>query len=84
MVPISDALYEKLANLAARQGQPLEGVLDTLLSAVVATEDEASTPAMPLDWQSASAEEIIADLRKPRVERAHVYSIYISGMSSIT
>jgi hypothetical protein len=67
MIPIPDELYERLVQQAARVGEPVERLIEELL-AVSVTGRGASSHA-GLDWETASAEEIIEELRAARVER---------------
>jgi hypothetical protein len=71
-VMIPDNLYQRLSSLATAQGLPVERVVADLLARELEAPEEAmpSTPAT-LDWDSASAEDIIASVRASRVERAH-------------
>jgi predicted transcriptional regulator len=71
-VMIPDNLYQRLSSLATAQGQPVERVVADLLARELEAPEEAvpSTP-VALDWESASAEDIIASVRASRVERAH-------------
>lgn len=72
MIPVPDALYAQLVAIAAHMGQPVERVIETLLAQCVEHEADALPPtSRALDWDTASAEEIIVDLRTQRVEREH-------------
>lgn len=72
MVAVPDELYTRLAALAGEQGKPIERVVAGLLARELErTAAELAPTAHRLDWQTASAEEIIADLRASRVEREH-------------
>lgn len=71
-VTIPDDLYQRLSSLASAQGQPVERVVADMLARELEVSQEAapSSPAS-LDWQSASAEDIIASVRSSRVERSN-------------
>jgi predicted transcriptional regulator len=66
-IPISDDLYERVSALAAREGRTIEQVVAEMLGREVGRGAAETTPGR-LDWETASAEEIIADLRASRVE----------------
>ena len=68
VVPIPDELYARVAEVAARAGRTIEQVVAEILGREVGRDTGAATPEQ-LDWETASAEEIIADLRASRVER---------------
>jgi predicted transcriptional regulator len=67
MISVPDELYERIAALAMARGESVERVVEHALSEGL-SEGDAGV-ARPLDWETASADEIIADLRASRVER---------------
>jgi hypothetical protein len=71
-IAIPADLYKRLANRAARIGQPVERLGEELLTQAMASEGAVEAPGLDqgLDWATASPEEIIADLRASRVEAA--------------
>lgn len=64
-VSIPDDLCARIAIAASERGQSV----DTYLTDLLARELPDSSHSEHLDWSTASAEEIIADLRASRVER---------------
>lgn len=68
VVPIPDELYARVAEVAVREGRTIEQVVAEILSREVGRDTAPAAPGR-LDWEAASAEEIIADLRASRVER---------------
>jgi hypothetical protein len=68
VVPIPDELYMRVVEVAAREGRTIEQVVAEILSREVGRDTAGARPER-LDWETASAEEIIADLRASRVER---------------
>ena len=68
VVPIPDELYARVAEVAAREGRTIEYVVAEILSREVGRGGTDAAQGQ-LDWETASAEEIIADLRASRVER---------------
>lgn len=64
-VSIPDDLYARIAIAASERGQSVDAYLTDLL----ARELPDSSHSEHLDWSTASAEEIIADLKASRVER---------------
>ena len=68
VIPIPDELYARVAEVAAREGRTIEQMVAEMLSREVGRGAAETTPGQ-LDWETASAEEIIADLRASRVER---------------
>ena len=71
-ISVPDDVYTKLARLAEQEGQPVEAVAEALLNRGLQS-DAKVEPA--LDWETASAEEIIADLRASRVERERLIEL---------
>ena len=65
-ISVPDDVYAELSQLAADQGRNVEAVAAALLKRGLQS-DVATQP--PLDWDAASAEEIITDLYTSRVER---------------
>jgi hypothetical protein len=79
LVPVTDELYEHIAALAAQRGDTVEGVVEALLARGVEAADKgAPAEAHALDWQTASAEEIVAAIRAGRVERERVAAARVS------
>lgn len=70
-VTIPDDLYQRLSSRASAQGQPVERLVADMLARELEAPQDA-TPSSPaaLDWQTASAEDIIASVRASRVERS--------------
>lgn len=67
-IPIPDALYEQLAAMAEQTGQSVSDLIEeSLLHIAQSTPPVDMTPR--LDWDTATAEEIIADIRSRRGER---------------
>jgi hypothetical protein len=62
---IPDDLYTRIATAATERGQSV----DAFVADFLARELPDSSHSEHLDWSTASAEEIIADLRASRVER---------------
>jgi len=68
VIPIPDELYARVAEVAMREGRTIEQVVAEMLNREVGRDAAETTPGQ-LDWETANAEEIIADLRASRVER---------------
>lgn len=71
-ITVPDDIYEQVAALAKRQGQPVDVLIAQALTRMVRHDQDSGKPENSgLDWSLASAEEIIADLHASRVEREH-------------
>ncbi|MGH2485847.1 MAG: hypothetical protein ACRDHE_07545, partial [Ktedonobacterales bacterium] len=69
-VMIPDELYNRLSKVASAQGRPVERVVADLLDRELdAREEELPSSQPALDWENASADDIIATVRSSRVER---------------
>lgn len=66
-IAVPDEIYEKVAALAQQTGQSVDALIAEALEHLIGERQAAQ--AAPLDWTTASAETIIADLRASRVER---------------
>ena len=70
-VTIPDDLYQRLTSLATTQGLPVDRVVaDMLARELEASHESAPSSSAVLDWQTASAEDIIASVRASRIERS--------------
>lgn len=67
MISVPDELYAKVATLAEERGESVEHVVEALLSRGIGPGSDKHPAG--LDWETASAEDIITDLRANRVER---------------
>lgn len=71
-VSLPDPLYNRLAAVAAREGKSVDVLIEALLLREL---EQAETPeAHGLEWATASADEIIAEIRASRVERPNSIS----------
>lgn len=75
-IAVPDEIYQKAAALAQPTGQPVDELIAAALVQVVNERQAAQdVGATPLDWTTASAETILADLRASRVERERDISL---------
>ena len=67
-IAIPDALYEQLAEMAEQRGQSVSDLIEESLLHIAHSNSPVDT-APRLDWDTATAEESIADIRSRRTER---------------
>lgn len=69
MIAIPDDVFVKLTERAQARGEPVERIVADALARELGMPESPDVASGRLDWESASAEEIIADLQASRVER---------------
>ncbi len=70
VIEIPDDVYRALERSAAAQGKRVDDLAADLLAREIAQTSASTMPGTGgLDWATATAEEIIADIRASRVER---------------